>query len=137
MNYWDITEGEQDQGWINVRALVNFLASCTLLEELALNLSFANDIARLILPMKERLSLDRVTELTLTFERCGGEFVKSMLDAIYFPIASTVELNIRSGYESDSPDRQIDSILLSILPDASTFPKLSNLRLELDVELGK
>jgi len=47
-----------------------------------------------------------------------------------------VELNIRSGYESDSPGRRIDSILLSILPDASAFPKLSDLRLELDVELG-
>ncbi len=67
-----------------MRALVVFIASCLVLEELTLNLSFASDISRLILPPKKHVSLDRVTEVTLTFEYCRSETIKLILDVVHF-----------------------------------------------------
>ncbi len=58
MNYWDIADG--DEGWINVRALVTFLASCLVLEELALELSHVSHMSRskLILPTEKARRLE-------------------------------------------------------------------------------
>jgi len=131
--FMDMDQG--NEGKTNLRALVTFLASCPVLEELILQLSFRSDIIQLILPVEGHVSLDHVTELAFNFDSCRTECIKSLFDVVHFPNASSMVLNIRSGYESDSPDQRIDNVLLSILPDASAFPNLLDLDLELDVEL--
>lgn len=128
MNYESIDLGE---GRINAQALVTFLASCTVLEEVALRLAYASDISRLVLPVEKLVNLDRVTAVQFDFVYCNSNVIKSILDIVHFPFASSVNLYIRSGYELDSPDEWIDNVLLSILPDASAFPKLTNLQLDL------
>ncbi len=120
-----------DHGGINMRALVTFLSSNLVLEELSLTLLYANDISRLVLPVEKHINLDHVTELALTFEQCHSEFAKSVLDVVHFPFATTMELGIGSQYEPDSPDEGIHNVLFAIFPNPSVFPKLMDLHLDL------
>ncbi len=132
--YWDMAK--QDRGSFNMRALVTFITSCMVLKELALKLSFARNASWLVLPAEKHVSLDHVSEITLTFEYCHADVIKSILDVVHFPTASSMKLDIWSKNSSDSPpDELIDNVLLSIFPNALAFPKLVDLRLELGANM--
>ncbi len=135
LDYEDLHE---HQGRINMRALVYFFASCVVLEELALTLSFARDISRLVLPLENRVSLNRVTELAFAFNVCHIESIKAMFDVVHFPNATSMSLSIGSTHwehEAELVNERVHGILLSILPHSSAYPKLVDLRLELIVDL--
>ncbi|KLO04118.1 hypothetical protein SCHPADRAFT_947957 [Schizopora paradoxa] len=124
-------------GMFNLQALVAFLVSCVLLEELDIELVGVASLWQVI-ATNQHASVGSVNRINFTFRDCNIRVVKPMMEVLSFPNVRSMQLRVLMFYDSltmvpEMPRGDVHDFLPEIFPDRTALPKLLHLRLCIDI----